>query len=544
VVRLKKNSKRGNAGPSGSVLRCFFALLLVACCLLAATPALSSDGQHSELSSTIDLDSPFAFEVRDIGVVCDLTGNDAGARLPVVLDVSAELEEPTGRLAISIECARSRHLELVFLIRPPHAWQNETNPYTALRPWLSQVDHLIEAHGEDFSGLVLDRNPEQHFRPGSYAFLVEKVGTSLRSWGSSARLIVGELGAGSGSWFGRIHASRLRPYVAGVVLNASADLGHWIPILRSKLPASAIWLAPLRQGDPETVLRGLYDAREAGVAMVMLSLDQSPLHVEVYAGLVNYLPTRFVPDPDPHPAFIDGGELQQPLAAFADTLGPQKALIFSSLGGGGTRRIHIGHHPVTNIRLVDLASGRILPKSAIRVDASSNSTEVEVATLGGPLLLSYVAVAGPRSVAQADTWRALDGLASDTQSRGACHAVAAQALSTLGISRGLFYLEQRGVGRCAHQPRGPRGARTCSGGGSRTRAAASDRVPQIGAPCRDGGACVRARQARGRCCARWPDGVAATGCRRRVAPGPRAVPRTRGAGDRAHRGAGHGAPHG
>ena len=64
--------------------------------------------------------------------------------------------------------------------------------------------------------------------------------------------------------------------------------------------------------------------------------------------------------------------------------------------GNRARRIHIGQHPVRKIRLVDLASGKLLPKSAIRVDASANSTEVEVATLGGPLLVSYVAVAGPR----------------------------------------------------------------------------------------------------------------------------------------------------
>ena len=71
---------------------------------------------------------------------------------------------------------------------------------------------------------------------------------------------------------------------------------------------------------------------EAGVDMVMLDWEQSTAHARVYGGLARHLPTRFVPDPDPDAAFIDGGELQQPLAAYTDTLGPEKAIIFSALG--------------------------------------------------------------------------------------------------------------------------------------------------------------------------------------------------------------------
>lgn len=346
-------------------------------------------------TAALGLSSPALAQESTIGLVADSTstaclqsGGGPDRRLPVLVSLGEEelaLAEPLGP---AVACAPLRHLDLVVRLEPPDAWQGAADPQAAAGPWLERLDLFLQSQKGRVRRFELARRPDRRFTPAAYTFLVESVGTLVRSTDPGAELILGPFADGSEPWLEQIDMVRLAPYLRGIALEDPVDLAAWLERLERLLPGSPVRLHMTDMPADAALIR--WDAA-LRLGVEMLLAPASARSAAVLRNLVTALHSRFVTDPSPalRPAAGAGGDPCSVLATLSDPLGPERATILS---GPGPLRWEAGPDPVRRVRGVDLATG-----APVRAGAVGGSASIEVGEAVGPVLLRFEVERGVRA---------------------------------------------------------------------------------------------------------------------------------------------------
>lgn len=364
--------------------------------LVAALGEGSAPSAGEAVAADAAIDSPLAVELSGAPEACAWQGDEAGVLLPVVLTLGpAESADPDG-IRPALDCAREKHLAVVLRIEPPTDWQEAPDPYEALGPWLGTLEQLLQASRGRISAVILGRRPDLAFSPASYAFLLEKIGTLIRSLDSEASLVVGDLTEGSRDWLDRLPAARIEPYAGGILVSDLRSLGALIPRLAAGLPGLPVWVEGSRDADAGALVHEFHAARSLGAVMYLAEASAGP-RGRVLAALVRRLPLRFVPDPDPQVVAIHDRAGGGPEEFFADPLGPERAAVLPPAPAGKRQRVSIGPDPIQTLRSFDLGTGEELPVKLVGGGSGIAPLVLDVAGTGAPILLRYVAQTAPRA---------------------------------------------------------------------------------------------------------------------------------------------------
>lgn len=212
------------------------------------------------------------------------------------------------------------------------------------------------------------------FDPKSYSFLVEKVGTLLRSIDPRATLILGSLVDDSQGWFEEIEPGRLAPYVGGIALADPIDLGAWRDLIGASWPATHLWLyADPGAAGPDAFLARFHEARALGAEMVVAPAGSDAAGALLH--LIQRLPSRFSP-----------AAASEGLVRFEDPLGPEQAVIVLD---PLLTAIDAGPDPVARIRAFDLATGEALVTGTRSPGPPAAPSVIEIPAGARPALLLF-----------------------------------------------------------------------------------------------------------------------------------------------------------
>lgn len=374
-----------------------------------AAALLAAAGSLVDLSGTAEaapfpIESPVAVEVTSPVEGCAWSGRSDDAPLAVSVSVPPEAAARPADLDALLACAPERNLLPVIRLDPPADWQRAADPYAAVASWIGDVERLLVAHRGKLRVLLLGHEPEARFEPSAYAFLVEKVGTILRSVDPEAILVLGTLGPAADPWLAQIPPARLLPYVGAVALEDSEEAAARVRRLALDYPGLPAWIRVRGRGEAAAVLASILKARGAGAAVAAVAVEEAdPAAAGALQRFIHAVPARFVPDPDPLVVAIHGAgddeavaAAAEPIGLLADPLGPERAL-FLAPGGGGRLRLSIGPDRIGSVRAIDLGTGAA-PGAVVRqAGEGGGATLVDLAGVAGPALIRFVVERGPRS---------------------------------------------------------------------------------------------------------------------------------------------------
>jgi hypothetical protein len=372
--------------------------LLVALGVGLAAPAAA--GPQADPSPPVlreeDRMPPIGLEGSSASEACTWEGREGEDPIPFLVTLGPEELGASSPLRDALECARDRGLQVVVRIEPPVAWQQDPDPYGTLAPWTEALEVFLQRSHEGIAAVQIGSRPERSFDPLSYAFLVEKIGTLLRSLKIRTTLALGAMGEGAERWFEDLPASRLAPHVQAVAFLHERSLELMGRHVRERFPGVALWLHTRPEREPHRLLRALLSARAAGAATILVAPGPPEgASARMLRNLIRHLPSRFVLDPEPPGVTVHAPPRAEPIGYLADPLGPERAILLPSGGSAPAVRLSIGPDPISQIRATDLISGEELAVEARRTsDASAYLLEMPAGP--GPTLMRFVMHEGPR----------------------------------------------------------------------------------------------------------------------------------------------------
>jgi hypothetical protein len=342
----------------------------------------------------ISVSSPFAvepslgLEARSLQQACSLfkaAGVDEDHEFQVVIPVSAEdLEAEAGWLE-GEGCDASLRRGLLLRLDPPASWQQAGDPYAAVQPWLDRLEAFLQARPDLARAVQLGSRPDRDFDPPTYAFLVEKVSTLMRSIDTKSVLVLGAVGDGAETWVDALDTARLAPYVQGLSMEEPVELQGWSERLAQRFPGLPIWLhAGTSAPDPEGWLQRLRQARALGVRCVTAQAEPGTALADAVVGLARALPARLVLDAGPSGLQTVGGGA---LVELLDPLGPERMAV---LPAGPARRVALGPGPVSQTQVLDLVTGEPVPVKSVHPEGTRGPLWIDVPDVGSLLLVRYV----------------------------------------------------------------------------------------------------------------------------------------------------------
>ncbi len=339
---------------------------------------------------------PVGLEGSTPSDACTWEGREGEDPIPFLVTLGPDELGAASPLRETFECARDRGLQVVVRIEPPAAWQRDPDPYGAIAPWTEALEAFLEKSHEEVAAVQIGSRPERAFDPQSYAFLVEKVGTLLRSLKARTTLALGAVGEEAGRWFEELPASRLAPHVQAVAFLDEGSLELLGRRARERFPGVALWLHMRPEREPHRLLRALLSARAAGAATILVApggAEESS--ARVLRNLLRHLPSRFVLDPEPPDVIVHAPPGAETIGYLADPLGPERAILLSPGQGGAAVRLSIGPDPLSQVRATDLISGVELAVEA-RQAGRAGAALLEMPAGPGPALVRFVMHEGPR----------------------------------------------------------------------------------------------------------------------------------------------------
>ncbi|HZI94759.1 MAG TPA: hypothetical protein VFE84_10980, partial [Patescibacteria group bacterium] len=314
---------------------------------------------------------------------------------PVLITLEpAGLREPE-RIEPLLACATQRRLAIVVRLDLPVEWQHAPDPYAAIAEWITPLEAFLQGNANRVRRFELGRRPELQFDPESYAFLVEKVSTLIRSFDPDALVILGPLGEGAGAWLDRIDPRRLAPYIDTLSLEDPVDLPAWLARLARDYPSTSVWLHQDRAvaGAYERLER-YHGARSAGVETFFIAQDppEADAATQVALNLMSLLPSRFLADEGPGPGSL----------GFGDPLGPERAVVvLDPARRPAGAPLDLGSDPVGNLRADDLTTGSPMTAPIVHHATDGGPFSIEVSpSPAGPFLVRYLVMKGPRGAAE------------------------------------------------------------------------------------------------------------------------------------------------
>lgn len=371
----------------------------------------AAETQGAPPASRRVLDAPILIEAAAISDVCFWSGRAGDDPLPILVPIDPGSPSFNEDLARAMQCASERHLAIVPVIQPPVEWQTAPDPSAALEPWIGVLDAAVASMQRRIHVFEVGRHPETSFESKSFAYLVQRISTLIRSLDPHAALVIGPLHTADSTWLNTIPPERLRPYIDGIELERPVDWASWSAKLAGDYPAVAVWVRIPEDLDPPATLAALFEARRSRTAAVVSLKDptetgESSLLARVVANVIGAVPARFVVDLEPAPITIGapappGASTPAALAFLMDPLGPERAVILPAPrpreGAPQTFTVSLGSDPVSQVKALDLVSGRWLVTSHDGGRQRTGPAVIEIQGATGPVLLRYVPQRGPRS---------------------------------------------------------------------------------------------------------------------------------------------------
>jgi hypothetical protein len=346
-------------------------------------------------------EAPVAVEVSEPLEACDWSGREGEPALPVVLRLDAEALREGGHLDPALACAPARNLEIVVRLVPPTSWQQATDPYAAVAHWLGDLEAFLQGNADWLHTVILSPAPGGGLESRSFAFLVEKTGTLLKSCLESEALVLGPLSGSSATWLQELPRWRIHPYIDAIAVPDRDGIDGSAGVTVEGYEGMPVWLS-LRDGlEAEALILRLFASRWAGGRTVLIPSRLGAAARRAALSLVRLLPSRYVPDPRPQSITMREPEGGRVLAWLADTLGPERVVLLQGPPSGEPLRFTLGPDPLRSLEAFDLDTGRELSGQALSGQEGAAGTEVHLARARGPVLVRYVSLDGPRAEPEA-----------------------------------------------------------------------------------------------------------------------------------------------
>ncbi len=378
-----------------------FRRLRIALCLLLACwpsrPARVWAAAWPSPESGGAAEAPLAVFVREPSLACAWEGSEGEPRLQIIVPLDAEALARPGVLDAALECASTRYLEIVPRLLPPSAWQREADPYGAVAPWLESLAAFLDLHAGRLRRVELSPGAPGDLEPLSWAYLVEKCGSLLRSFRPPYGLVTGPFDGGDPSWLRSIPHTRLRPYIDAISVSEGSMRALADEVLPESYPGVPLWLHLDPGADPGDLLARVHAGRASGASTIVLPEAPTEEARRVEAAFIHFVSSRYVPDPAPPGIWIDEPRGGTVAGEWADTLGPERIAILRLPMQELAVRLRTGGGALRQLRAFDLADGREL---AGRVEPAQKEGEPPVVLLDpprGPLLIRYVTEGDPRA---------------------------------------------------------------------------------------------------------------------------------------------------
>ncbi len=342
-------------------------------------------------------EAPFAVLVREPSLACAWEGSEGEPPLHVIVPLDAEALATPGVLDAALECAGARYLEIIPQVLPPSAWQSDPDPYKAVAPWLDSLAAFLDLHAGRLRRVELAPGAPGELGPLSWAYLVEKCGSLLRSFRPPYALVMGPFEGGDPSWLRGIPHKRLRPYIDAISLREGSMMELADEILPEAYPGVPLWLHLNPGADPGDLLARVHAGRTSGASTIVLPEASTEEARRVEAAFIKLVSSRYVPDPEPPGILIDeprGGTLA---GEWADTLGPERVAILRLPIQELAVRLRPGGGALRQLRAFDLADGRELAGRVEPAQSEGSPTVVLLEPPRGPLLIRYVTEGDPRA---------------------------------------------------------------------------------------------------------------------------------------------------
>src|SRR5262245_20365682 len=130
-------------------------------------------------------ESPLGFETRDLAGPCALSAYAAAGSFdappPVLVPVGVEELANNDAVDTALACLNKEVFKTLVRLEPPTDWQNAPNPYEAVDTWIQEADRFFQRHRGEVRSYQIGSRPDLTLSARSYAFLVKRIATLLRS---------------------------------------------------------------------------------------------------------------------------------------------------------------------------------------------------------------------------------------------------------------------------------------------------------------------------------------------------------------------------
>lgn len=346
-------------------------------------------------------DARLAILVGEAVEGCAWSAPDGEPFLPVLIPLDREALDRPEALAPALACAGERRLEVIPRLMAPALNGSAGETGAEIGRWLTRVEELLRRSSPDIGRVELSPPAGGNgIDPESWAYLIEKISTLVNSYRPGCEVVAGPVAPGAG-WFGRVDHVRLAPYIDGLSVDDSLSLRSDLDALEANYPSVPVWVHLGRVAGALGGLERLHEAVSAGARMASVTATAASPAGRAIATFLRELPSRYVPDPDPPAVLLAASGA--PGAHWADTLGPERAILLPRPERGETLRFTIQAGPLGRVEAIDLSTGRGLSGQVTALQGEGGSPEVVLRGARGPVLVRYLPAApgeraGPESI--------------------------------------------------------------------------------------------------------------------------------------------------